>query len=149
MSNQLTDHFTEEELGVQYASPYIKGQARVIACEILEAVRAHFGKPVLVTSGYRPPAKNVAAGGKPNSYHLYEPGKCAVDFKVMDVSVAEVFRWLIRESGLPFDKCILEHGPDNEPRIVHVQMTLDSAPRRQAFIGSTGAGTVYTPVEVA
>lgn len=145
---KLTDNFSEDELNVQYAVPAIKGVARILCCEILEPTREHFNAPVLVTSGYRPPDRNAAVGGKPDSYHLYQDGRGAADFKVKDVPVTEVFRWLIRESKLPFDKCILEHDESGEPRIVHVQINVNASPRRLAYIGNIGAGTIYTPVEV-
>ena len=36
----------------------------------LEKIRAHFGKPVRITSGYRSPAYNAKVGGVKNSYHV-------------------------------------------------------------------------------
>lgn len=42
-------------------------------CKLLVAVnilRDRYGKPLIVSSGYRPPEVNKAAGGKPNSAHM-------------------------------------------------------------------------------
>jgi len=36
----------------------------------LETVRAFFGQPIIINSGFRTPAHNAAVGGEPNSYHL-------------------------------------------------------------------------------
>lgn len=36
----------------------------------LQEVRTKFGKPVVVTSGFRSPKLNKKVGGQPNSYHL-------------------------------------------------------------------------------
>ena len=36
---------------------------------ILEQVRAHFGKPVHINSGYRSPSYNISIGGSPRSQH--------------------------------------------------------------------------------
>lgn len=54
---------------------------------VLQKIRAHFGKPVTITSAYRTPGRNKAVGGKPYSMHLY--GKAA-DIKVKNVSPAKV-----------------------------------------------------------
>ena len=49
-------------------------------------VRFEYGKPLYVSSGYRPPSKNAAVGGSKNSAHLL----CqAVDFKDPDGSFAK------------------------------------------------------------
>ncbi|HWP83968.1 MAG TPA: D-Ala-D-Ala carboxypeptidase family metallohydrolase [Terriglobia bacterium] len=120
-------------------------------CEqILEPLRAHVGRPVLITSGYRSAKVNRKAGGLPGSYHRATPTRCAADIQVSGVPLAEVFRWLCEESGLPFDKVILERGkrPDTETDdCIHIQYRSDR-PRRLAFLGPTHGQGSYTPVEV-
>ena len=37
---------------------------------LLEEIRAEFGAPICVNSGYRSPEHNKAVGGAPNSYHV-------------------------------------------------------------------------------
>ena len=39
--------------------------------QVLQAIRDHFGAPVVITSGYRTPAHNAKAGGTRFSQHLY------------------------------------------------------------------------------
>jgi uncharacterized protein YcbK (DUF882 family) len=72
-----------------------------IAAELatfLERVRTQFdGKPVIITSGYRPPAVNASVGGASNSEHLYKPGCGAVDFWVKDADMMAVQAWCDRE----------------------------------------------------
>lgn len=144
----LTDNFTEAELQVEFAEERIKGCARVLCHEVLEPIRAHFKKPMVITSGYRPEKHNKEVGGKKTSFHLYQDGHCAADFKIPGLPITEVFKWLCLESGLPFDKAIMEHVGD-VPHIIHVQIDVNNAPRRLAYVGETGAATTYVKVEVA
>jgi GH24 family phage-related lysozyme (muramidase) len=65
----------------------------------LERVRAAFGgKPVIITSGYRPPAINRSVGGASGSEHLFDaPGVGAVDFFIKDADINAVERWIDKE----------------------------------------------------
>jgi len=67
--------------------------------QMLEGVRAQFGGPVILTSGYRPWSINAAVGGARFSEHLYDqPGKGAVDFYLPHLAnvpgLVSVERWL-------------------------------------------------------
>lgn len=61
----------------------------------LQAVRDHFGKDVIVLSGYRTPAYNRKVGGHPKSLHL---NGMAMDWYIKGVSVSEMAR-VARECG--------------------------------------------------
>ena len=65
----------------------------------MERCRRQFGgKPVVITSGYRPPAVNRSVGGASSSEHLYNaPGIGAVDFYIEGVAVQAVQDWCDRE----------------------------------------------------
>lgn len=52
---------------------------------LLKRVEQRYGQPVIVTSGYRSPARNRAARGAKNSLHMY----CAA----ADIQVAGVSKW--------------------------------------------------------
>lgn len=46
----------------------------VVNCDlvdVLQKIREHFGKPVVITSAYRTESYNKKVGGSPNSQHLY------------------------------------------------------------------------------
>lgn len=54
---------------------------------LLQAIREHFGRAVVITSGYRTAAHNAAVGGAKSSQHLL--GRAA-DIQVADTSVEDV-----------------------------------------------------------
>lgn len=144
---QLTEHFSDEELGVAGCNGRFVANAVNICQQLLEPIRLHFG-PVRVHDGYRDPGHNARVGGKAMSFHLFQGGAAAADIDVPGVDLATLFDWIRLESGLPFDKVIFEVNSDGSPACVHLQITSDAPPRRLAYTGQAGAGTVYVPVQV-
>ena len=144
---ELTPHFTDSELGVEGTEQRIIDSAVFLCTHILEPIRAKYG-PVRVHCGYRPPEHNAAVGGKPTSWHLFEGTRAAADIDVLPVGFQECFDWIRLESGLPFDKVILETNSAGAPATIHLQVDSEAPPRRLAYTGSTGAGTVYIPQHV-
>ncbi len=65
--------------------------------EALEAIRSHFGKPVVVTSGCRCEAHNEAVGGVKSSQH--KKGRAA-DIQVSTVSPAKVAAYAEELEGI-------------------------------------------------
>lgn len=78
---------------------------RQLCVNVLEPVRAHYARPVIVTSGYRSPAVNSAVGGSGTSQH--SQGEAA-DFTVAGVPNIDVCRWM--EKALTYDQLIYEFG---------------------------------------
>lgn len=95
----------------------------------LEVVRAHWNKPILISSAYRSEAVNKAVGGVANSDHRLG---LAVDFTIPGVPVEEVFKWIRDSSGLPFQQLIDEKRGNT--RWIHLSFPRPGEkPRRQAF----------------
>ncbi len=55
--------------------------------QILEKIRAHFGRPVIINSAYRTPEYNAKVDGSPTSQHLYG---LAADIRVNGVAPSRV-----------------------------------------------------------
>lgn len=82
----------------RFAADYQVAVAAELAA-FLERVRVQFGgKPVIITSGYRPKSINRMVNGASSSEHLFsKPNEGAVDFWVKDVDMMAVQRWCDKE----------------------------------------------------
>jgi GH24 family phage-related lysozyme (muramidase) len=67
----------------------------VVLCNFLEKARAAFGgKPIIITSGYRPAKVNASVGGASRSEHLYDAlDTGAVDFYLEGVNIYDLQEW--------------------------------------------------------
>ena len=83
---------------------------KMICANILEPGRVHFGKPVIITSGFRSPELCVAIGSSTNSQHA--KGEAA-DFEIPGVSNKELADWI--HDNLPYDQLILEFFDGKDP----------------------------------
>jgi GH24 family phage-related lysozyme (muramidase) len=98
-SARITPHIRLGEFALDQEARRFDHQHQVdTAAELaafLERCRTQFGgKPVVITSGYRPPAVNRSVGGASGSEHLYNaPGVGAVDFYIQGASVQAVQDW--------------------------------------------------------
>lgn len=146
----LTNHFTREEFehsdqaishNIDNTCPEALLPNLQRVAELLEKVRAHVGT-VIVTSGYRCPELNPIAGGAPNSAHLTAR---AADIRVAGITAGALATY-IKDSGIVFDKCILEFPASPHPW-VHVQVEKPgTTPRQQCFVAvHSPEGTKYIP----
>lgn len=147
----LSEHFTLAEFcrGGEPPADSIP-LAQEFCVKVLEPLRAHLGAPVIITSGYRSPGHNAAVGGVADSCHVWTPLRCAADIRVPGWSLRDVFDWIRLVSALPFDKVILERGPDSSHEgddCIHLQYSRQ--PRRMAFLGKTRGAGDYVGVRVS
>ena len=107
---------------------------------ILEKVRAQYGRPVRVNSGYRCPALNARIGGSTTSQHM--KGE-AMDFEIDGVANGDICKWI--ERTLIFDQLILEFYTQGQPNsgCVHCSV-LPTGNRREVLTAVKQNGkTVY------
>lgn len=120
MSYKLSPHFSLSEFlksdtATRQRIPNTPSAVHITAMErlcrrVLEPMRAHFGKPVRITSGFRSPALCVAVGSSVSSQHA--KGEAA-DFEISGVDNREVAIWM--RDNLPFDQLILENYVQGQP----------------------------------
>jgi hypothetical protein len=114
---------------------------RQLVQRILDPLREHLGRPVVISSGYRSPALNKAIGGSTTSQHCLGQ---AADITVPGMTVPDLVA-TIRKLGLPFDQLIDEFS-DGGGGWVHV--SYGPRKRRQVLKATRGLGgrTVYREI---
>ena len=144
---KLSPNFTLDEMVVSQTGsrlglhnvppPWAIKELQRLATLILQPLRDHLSRPIVVTSGYRSPDVNVAVGGAANSAHL--DGRAA-DIIVPGMTPLEVC-FAIKDLGLPFDQLIHEFRA-----WTHVAVAREgAAPRRELLTAIRGPyRTVYT-----
>ena len=136
---QLSKHFTLDEFlksrtAVRLGINNIPNEEqleniRLLVENVLEPLRAHYGRPIIITSGFRSAELNKAVGGVKNSQHC--TGQAADIRSVSDRrdDNKELFDMII-EMGLDFDQLINEYdynwvhvsfGQKNRNQILHVK----------------------------
>ncbi|MEY0983305.1 MULTISPECIES: D-Ala-D-Ala carboxypeptidase family metallohydrolase [Providencia] len=92
--SKLSEHFDSNEFACKDGCGANQVESKLV--EILEGVRTHFDKPVVIVSGRRCANHNKNVGGAPKSQHLLGT---AADIKVKDVTPKAVADYL--ESQFP------------------------------------------------
>lgn len=93
--------------------------------EAINHLRTAYGKPMIVTSGYRPPEINAAVGGSKKSKHM----EClAIDIADKE---GELGQWLLANKELLFKHNLFVEHPACTPGWAHIQ--LGPSPTGQRF----------------
>ena len=110
---KLTPHFTLDEmvksqtalrLGLDNTPDTDEMESLLALCEnVLEPVRVHWDKPVVVNSGFRSLPVNRAIGSRDSSQHA--KGEAA-DIEIPGIDNLVLYYWIAEE--LDFDQLILE-----------------------------------------
>ena len=98
--------------------------------EVLEPLRAHFDKPVTITSGYRSEALCEAIGSKKTSQHA--KGQ-AVDLEIFGVPNIKTAYWL--QNNVDFDQLIMEFFDPEDPTggWIHISYHESDSNRKQVL----------------
>lgn len=138
---ELTHSATAIRKGINNTpSEAVKINLQRLVTNILDPLREEWGKPIIVTSGYRSVRLNAAVGGARSSQHV--TGE-AVDIRTVSDNPADnrKLRDLLIELNLPFDQLIDEYGCD----WLHVSHKAIGNRGQLLSAKRVGGKTVYTP----
>ena len=76
---------------------------KALAVNVLQPIRSHFDKPLIISSGFRCAELCIAIGSSVNSQHVADDGAAAADFEIPGVD------------NLDIDQGILEFYKEGEP----------------------------------
>lgn len=135
MATQITKNFTLEEFFANSATakakkidntPNEEQKANIIRLvkEVLQPIRDVYGKPIIVSAGYRCPKLNTAVGGVKNSQHLYGMAADIVskgDTEKGNKELWDVIMKLAKENKIDCRQIIWEYGHKNiGPSWIHL-----------------------------
>ena len=115
-----------------------------LATHILQPVRDHFGKPLIITSGYRSPELCLKIGSTTTSQHT--KGQ-ASDFEIGGIANKDLSDWI--HQNLDYDQLILEFWKPKDANSgwVHCSYKGEGQNRKQYLRAFTENGkTKYEPM---
>jgi hypothetical protein len=115
-----------------------------LATHILQPVRDHFGKPLIITSGYRSPELCLKIGSTTTSQHT--KGQ-ASDFEIGGIANKDLSDWI--HQNLDYDQLILEFWKPEDVNSgwVHCSYKGEGQNRKQYLRAFTENGkTKYEPM---
>jgi hypothetical protein len=150
---RLSKDFTLQELTVsstatKHGISNIPNQDQItnliLLCQfILQPIKEHFGKPVIINSGYRSPELCLLVNSTVTSQHT--KGQAA-DFEINGISNKELADWIV--ANLDYDQCILEFWNKEEPNSgwVHCSYSFDHSRKQYLKAVKTDKGTLYSQI---
>jgi hypothetical protein len=116
---------------------------KVLAENIFEPIREHFGRPIFISSGYRSAALNKATKGASTTSQHSKGEALDIDMDGTEISNKQVFNFI--KENLNFDQLIWEFGTDKNPDWVHVSYSATGKQRKQILSATKVNGkTTYT-----
>ena len=122
--------------------PSVITNLQVLCEKVLQPIRDHFARPVVINSGYRCPKLNKAIGSSSKSQHT--KGEAA-DIEIPGLSNKELAEYI--EDNLPFDQLILEFYTPGIPDSGWVHVSYKSEGNRKSILTAMkeNGKTVYKP----
>lgn len=130
---ELSVSVVAQRFGMDNTPPvHVMHNLEKLTRQLLDPARELWGKPLVVTSGYRCKELNRMIGGVSNSQHLTG---CAADIVTLGNNRMQNYQLylMIKNSGLPYDQLIAEDCQHLVCGWVHVSFDPLGKPRRESF----------------
>ena len=144
--DELTKSQTAERKGINNnPGPQQIENIKALAVNVLQPVRSHFDKPLIISSGFRCAQLCIEIGSKITSQHVADNDAAAADFEIPGVDNRELATWIKNE--LEFDQLILEFYRDNEPTSgwIHCSYSTNHNRNQSLRAQRVDGKTKYTP----
>ena len=105
---------------------------KALAVNILQPVRSHFDRPLIISSGFRCAQLCVEIGSKITSQHVADDNCAAADFEIPGVDNKELAKWI--RNNLEVDQGILEFYKDGEPSSGWIHCSYSRNSNRQQWL---------------
>ena len=149
---QLSEHFelaeftrssTAKRAGISNAPTEGHINNMKLLCEkVLEPIRTHFARPLLLSSGYRSAALNAVTPGASSTSQHCSGEAVDIDMDETNITNAQIFNYI--KDNLEFDQLIWEFGTSTNPNWVHVSYESNGRQRKQILRAVKKNGkTVY------
>ena len=131
--DELTKSQISERKGINNnPNPQQIDNLKALAVNILQPVRSHFDKPLIISSGFRCAQLCVEIGSSVNSQHVADDSAAAADFEIPGVDNRELALWI--KSELEYDQLILEFYKDGEPTSGWIHCSYSRNKNRQQWL---------------
>ena len=105
--DELTKSQIAERKGINNnPNPQQIENLKALAVNVLQPIRSHFDKPLIISSGFRCAELCLEIGSSINSQHVADDEAAAADFEIPGVDNRELARWI--RNNLEVDQGILE-----------------------------------------
>ena len=93
--DELTKSQVAERKGINNnPSPQQIENLKALATNILQPVRSHYDKPLIISSGFRCAQLCLEIGSSVNSQHVADDSAAAADFEIHGVDKRELASWI-------------------------------------------------------
>ena len=144
--DELTKSQVAERKGINNnPNPAQIENLKALAVNVLQPIRSHFDKPLIISSGFRCAQLCLEIGSSVNSQHVADNNSAAADFEIPGVDNLQLAIWI--KNNLDIDQGILEFYREGEPTSGWIHCSYSSESNRNQWLKAKRVdGKVnYTP----